>query len=324
MSPLSRRAVLAVGAGATAALGVGTLRASPAYATLPQPAIHPRADWARGLAPVSGLSREAEGDVRFLIVHHSESPNTDTVDAIPGRLRSFFGFHTGTKKWPDVAYNFFVDPFGGIWEGRTGSLAGPVRGDATGGSQGYAQLCCFVGDHGTRVPTDAAMTAMTGLLAWLADRYRIDLGAGRTIRFTSRGSNRWPKGAEVVTDPIVGHRDMSQTACPGDALYPLVRSRLLPDAQALLGRSGTASSTATPSPSGTAAPETSQAGSRTPRQAPTLAPPADAPTGMSAPTATTAPGTIERLGDLALPLGAGAAVLGAGVVAGAIVINRKG
>jgi hypothetical protein len=36
-----------------------------------------------------------------------------------------------------------------------------------------------------------------------------------TATFTSRGSNRWPAGATVKAATISGHRDTSQTACPG-------------------------------------------------------------------------------------------------------------
>jgi len=65
---------------------------------------------------------------------------------------------------------------------------------------------------------------MVALLAWLADSYAVDTAPGATARFTSRGSNRWPVGAPVTTSTIAGHRDMSHTACPGDASYELVKN----------------------------------------------------------------------------------------------------
>lgn len=222
---LSRRSLIA----ASALAPVGLLAGVPT-AQAAQPAIRPRADWAGSLAPRGEL--EDEDDVRFLLVHHTLTPNDDTAEEIPARLRSIFSFHTGTRGWADVAYNFFVDPYGTIWEGRQGSLARPVRGDATGGSQGFALLCCFVGDFTEQAPTDAAMTAMTGLLAWLARREDLDLGA--TVEFVSRGSSRWARGTRVTTPAVAAHRDMSTTSCPGDALYPLVASRLLPGARAAM------------------------------------------------------------------------------------------
>lgn len=314
MGRLTRRTLL-TGIGATAAIGgLGSGFVRPAAAAPTAPTIRPRADWAGGMTATGTLQTEADGDVRFLIVHHSESPNSERPGTVPGRLRSFFNYHTGTKKWPDVAYNFFVDPFGEIWEGRTGSLARPVRGDATGGSQGYAQLCCFVGDHNRSAPTPAAMDSMAALLAWLAGRYRIDLDAGKSITFTSRGSNRWPRGTEVTTDPIVGHRDMSQTACPGDALYPLVRSQLLPEAQRLSRTGDHQKPAPAPTVDGPTQPVETQEPS-TPSEPPAASTPA---TESAAPE-----GPLAALGGMAVPLGAGVAVLGGAVIAGGIVLAQK-
>ncbi|MGH2689561.1 MAG: peptidoglycan recognition protein family protein, partial [Actinomycetota bacterium] len=99
----------------------------------------------------------------------------------------------------------------------------PVMGDATGGSQGFAQLCCFVGDHRQVAATEAAQAGMIALLGWLADRYRVATDPGSTTTFTSRGSNRWRAGTLVTAPTIAGHRDMSRTTCPGEAAYALVR-----------------------------------------------------------------------------------------------------
>lgn len=248
---------------------------------VPRPPIMPRAEWAGSLEPVGAL--RAEDDVRFLLVHHTETPNTDPPGATAARLRGIFGYHTRDKGWPDIAYNFLVDRHGRIWEGRSGSLAGPVRGDATGGSQGHALLCCFIGDHTTTPPTPAAQTAMTRLLAWLADRHDIALDPGTTVRFTSRGSNRWPAGARVVTTPIAGHRDMSLSECPGDAAYPLIRSTFTPAAAAIVRRyRGAAAPSAAATPGGATsaaavAPSASASATSATSSAPTSAASAAAP-----------------------------------------------
>lgn len=211
-----------------------------------KPSIRPRADWADHTRRARGRLTP-ENDPSFLLVHHTESPTPTRRAQVPHAIRGFFDYHTGTKGWPDVAYNFFVDPFGGLWEGRTGSLAGPVRGDATGGSQGHAELVCFIGSFTREPPAGRALDAAAALLAWLAVRDGIDLSAGRTIRFTSRGSNRWPKGSSVTTWPVAGHREMSFTSCPGDALFPLLRKRLLPAARKILAATtDPASSSASP------------------------------------------------------------------------------
>jgi len=63
---------------------------------------------------------------------------------------------------------------------------------------------------------------MGAVLGWLAGRHGVDLADGARVQFTSRGSNRYAKGAAVDVATVSGHRDVSQTACPGDAAYALV------------------------------------------------------------------------------------------------------
>jgi hypothetical protein len=186
--------------------------------------IVPRAAWGKDL-PVRGpLVAERLEDVRFLLVHHSASTNEYGRDEVVSQIRGFYQRHTGPlKRWPDVAYNFFVDRFGGVWEGRSGSIDRPVKADATGGSQGFALLCCFIGDHRVSPPSVAARSAMISLLGWLGARYGIALRPGSKATFVSRGSNRWPAGRRVVTPTVAGHRDMSLTECPGNAAYVLVQ-----------------------------------------------------------------------------------------------------
>ena len=139
---ISRRAVLAGGAAVASAavLGVGgrahalSLPAAP-VAVGDGLAIWPRDAWAPG-PPVGPLAAE---EVRFLLVHHTAASTQHRASDVPGILGAMYRFHTGEKAWPDIAYNFLVDREGGVWEGRAGSLAGPVAADATGGSQGFAR-----------------------------------------------------------------------------------------------------------------------------------------------------------------------------------------
>jgi hypothetical protein len=159
--------------------------------------------------------------VKFLLVHHTATPNLSNET---DRLRSIFSFHTQARHWKDVCYQFFVGRTGLVWEGRTGSLAGPVVADATGGSQGFAQLVCLIGDYSKNAPSAAMQDSLVKVLAWMADRYEVDTSPGASTSFVSRGSNKWHKGVTVHTSTIAGHRDMTQTSCPGTAAYALLPS----------------------------------------------------------------------------------------------------
>lgn len=228
----------------------------PAAATPPRPTILPRSAWAEGLPPKKKLKTETP---RFLLVHHCAGANGVTSKAkVIKILRGYYQMHTTKKKWPDIAYNFLIDAKGRIWEGRAGSLDGPVRGDATGGNQGFDQKICLLGNFQKQQPTKAAYDSLIKLLAWLAAEYDIDVDKGRSITFTSRGSNRWRKGRKVTTYPIGGHRDMSLTACPGNAFYPRIRKKVLPAVRARVKKYATRRMV-TSATSGAPAAETSQA-----------------------------------------------------------------
>jgi N-acetylmuramoyl-L-alanine amidase len=312
---LDRRTFLAGGAALVAAAATGAMGAGAAAAGATQPlppvpvevapglTVLRRASWGADLAAPAGLPTEAPGDVRILLVHHSASTNDYGEAQAADQIRQFHALHTGPEKgWPDVAYNFFVDRFGRVWEGRAGSVDGPVIGDATGGNQGFSQLVCLIGNFVADPPTREAVEALTGVLAWLARREGVDVTPGAMTSFTSRGSNRWPAGATVETTTIAGHRDMSQTACPGDAAYALVRG----DLPALVAqRAGTTSPATAP---------------------PTTAPPTTAPPATAEPTTTAPPAsaTARTGGVAAAPTraaggddGPPAALLGAAAVTAA-------
>jgi hypothetical protein len=287
---VTRRGVLAGGAAVATATVLGSGRLAHAALALPAApvtvadglSIWPRDAWAPG-PPTGPIGAE---EVRFLLVHHTAAATQHRAAEVPGLLAAMYRFHTGEKAWPDIAYNFLVDREGGVWEGRAGSLAGPVAADATGGSQGFAQLVCFIGDFTGEPPSGAAVAAGTRTLAWLAQRYEVSTAAGATVSFTSRGSNRWPAGVNVTTPTIAGHRDMSTTACPGNAFYPYVRNGLQRDVHALRG--GTLS--APPGPA-TTAPATTAPTTAPATTAPATTAPATSASATTAPAATAAPTT---------------------------------
>ena len=222
--------------------------------------IMPREAWAAGREPTGPLAPEL--DVRFLLVHHTASSNGDDPVSV---MRSAYSFHTGPEKgWPDVAYNFFIDQFGVVWEGRAGSLAGPVEASATGGSQGFAQLVCLLGDFTSQLPTEAALVSLNRTLAWLAVRHGVSTSPGSTTQFVSRGSNKWPAGATVTAATISGHRDMSSTACPGDTFYPYLVANVPTEVTSIIGAVSTATvapAATTPQPPVTASTSTLQSSS---------------------------------------------------------------
>jgi N-acetylmuramoyl-L-alanine amidase len=260
-STYSRRDALSVAVVAVGVLAARRTGRSQSSAAPGEPigvaadlAIWPRNTWAQSRPPLGTMQPE---EVLFLLVHHTASGNEYSADQALDVMRQTYDFHTGPDKgWPDVAYNFFIDRFGRIFEGRAGSLAGPVTVDATAGSQGFAQLVCLLGDFTAVMPTPEALVSLRKVLAWLADRYGVDTTSDATVSFVSRGSNRWPAGTTVTASTISGHRDMSQTACPGDTFYPYVHDGLAADVSALRGQTQPLPTTTVPPVTTTSPPAT--------------------------------------------------------------------
>lgn len=259
--------------------------------------------------------------MRVLVVHHSVSTNDYGPDDVVGLIRGFHSFHTGAdKSWPDVAYNFFVDRFGRVWEGRTGSLERPVIGDATGGNQGFTQLVCLIGDFRAEPPTAEAQDAAVSLLAALADRYDIETTPSATATFVSRGSNRWPAGAPVTVPTITGHRALSSTACPGDAAAALLETEIPIRVQQVRGGTPSPDTVAEPV---TTAPEPSPAETTMPSTAEEALAPTTATTPATEGDAgvATAPASEGSGGGVRSPLLAGGVLALAGI--GAVIARRR-
>lgn len=322
---MSRRALLAGVVGGAA----GVLVARPALARpalplqLPTVTVAPgleivtRDGWAQNRPPRGEI--QVETDVRFLLVHHTAEPgnNYGPGDA-PVLLQSMYDYHTSPAKgWPDIAYNFLIDQYGVVYEGRSGSLIQASIPDATGGSQGFSQLACFIGNLDVQAPTDEARDSMDRVLAYLADRHDVDVTPGATTDFISRGSNRYPSGAAVHTKTVAGHRDMSTTTCPGDFAYAMVEDNSFA-ARASAVRQASATTTTVPPPTTTTVTEpTTQA---------TAAPAGDEaatpPDGGAAPAVTAK--TDEDGSSLLSPAAGGAAALGAAAAVALLLRRSRG
>ena len=179
--------------------------------------------WATANSGCASGPISASGGVKYAVVHHTVNANTYDADDVPAMLASIYTYHTGTNGWCDTAYNFIVDRFGRIWEGRSGGITKPiVGGHAQGfntGSFGVSFLGQFEpGASPTAAePSSQATAAAARLIGWKLGLYGIDPTG--TVSVTSGGSNRWPKGTVLTLNRVIGHRDVGYTACPGASLY---------------------------------------------------------------------------------------------------------
>jgi hypothetical protein len=186
---------------------------------VPAPPIVTRAQW--GADESLGNHDRSFATIRKIIVHHTAIDEPDPVKQIQAIQR----FHTQTRGWDDIGYNFLIDRAGTVYEGRwareyaAGELhdgedtsgRGVIGAHAAGfntGSVGIALLGTYSAAH----ITDAAMTSLVRTVAWKVGPRNLDPhGRDPYVQVSS--------GTTIVFDNIAGHRDVEQTGCPGDGLY---------------------------------------------------------------------------------------------------------
>ena len=177
------------------------------------PEILPRSAW-RAVTP-RATSYTAE--VNRVIVHHTATTNAYTADDVPRMLRSIQSYHRNTRGWRDIAYNFLVDRFGRIWEGRAGGVDQPVLGGHTQGFNTGSVGIAVLGDFQRVAAADEVIDAVSELAAWrLAVAGKPTTG---TVTAVSAGNAKYRSGQRVTFPVISGHRDNQVTSCPGQALY---------------------------------------------------------------------------------------------------------
>jgi len=179
-----------------------------------KPRIYSRAQWG-----ANERMRDAGSlnyyEVHAGFVHHTVNANAYTRDQVPGIIRSIYAYHTQTRGWSDIGYNFLVDRFGRIWEGRYGGVDRPVVGAHTLGYNDYAFAMSAIGNFETAQPTSAMLQAYGRLFAWKLSLHGIDAASTRQ------------KVGRDTFQAINGHRDAGSTACPGRYLYakiPTIRT----------------------------------------------------------------------------------------------------
>jgi hypothetical protein len=208
-----------------------------------------RADWGADES-ISGWARgdvQAFAPVQVMTVHHTAGSNSPTQD-YSATMRAIYSYHVQSNGWSDIGYQYLVDGYGRVYEGRSSGhtsrscltdggdgsdfahqsgtdqlVTGAHVGSMNSGNLGIALLGCFEATSacaGTTSPTAAAVDGLEGLLASLSTRHRLDPTG--TVHYVNPVS-----GDTRDVRTISAHRDWLATDCPGATLYaqlPAIRS----------------------------------------------------------------------------------------------------
>ena len=154
--------------------------------------------------------------IKMVFIHHTAGSNTYRESDSAAIVRSIYAYHTSARGWCDIGYNFLVDKYGNVFEGRRGGERRPVRGAHSGDYNVNTAGISLMGNFENAAPTAAMKNSLVRLVAWrLATSY---VPAEGTTGVAGKRFSR-----------ISGHRDAMQTACPGQVVYdwlPRLRARV--------------------------------------------------------------------------------------------------
>jgi hypothetical protein len=157
--------------------------------------------------------------VKMAFVHHTAGSSDYTRDQSDDIVRAIYYFHTQSRGYCDIAYNFLIDRFGMIFEGRAGGMGRPV---IPGSQMGFNTSTFSVATMGTWqdvAPPAATVSSLDRLLSWRLDVAHLPPNGYATMVSAGGSTTKYPAGTVVHLHLISGHRDTGITECPGDRLY---------------------------------------------------------------------------------------------------------
>ncbi len=143
--------------------------------------------------------------VKLLAIHHSALIVTGDPRPAAERMRALYKYHARNKGWGDIGYHFVVDEDGLVYEGRQGGTY-VVGGHAYCNNVGTIGIM-LMGNFELEMPSQAQAQGLQRLLDSLAREYGLDVR--NSVQFHGK----------TFATPIVAHRDLLSTLCPGYTLY---------------------------------------------------------------------------------------------------------
>lgn len=232
---VSSRAAASVGSldlslvdpGRSRADGLPAQPAATADSAAARPRIITRAQWGAD-ERLTCSDTSAHKRAFAAVVHHTAGSNGyRSVAEAMRQIRGDYAYHTKTRGWCDIGYNFVVDKWGNVYEGRRGSMTSARIGAHAAGFNTGTVGVSMLGNHSSVHPSTATQNAVASVIAWRLSTYDAD-PATRVNYIPGAGSPKLPRGRVVSVPRVMGHRDVALTTCPGNAGYRTlgrVRSR---------------------------------------------------------------------------------------------------
>jgi hypothetical protein len=170
-----------------------------------KPTVRSRKDWGAS-TKLGSTDHAVANEATVAVVHHSAGANDYDAQDVPAILRGIHTFHVEGRGWDDVGYNMFADKYGRLWEGRAGGLDKAIVGAHASGYNTGTFGISVLGSYEKKAPPQKTLDAVSGAIAW-----KLSLSG------TSADATSTVAGERLRT--VIGHRDVGDTSCPGEAFY---------------------------------------------------------------------------------------------------------
>jgi hypothetical protein len=204
---------------------VATTPLSAAQAAMASPGMVTRRGWGADES-LRSCSPSYSSSIRAVAIHHTAGTNSYSAGQGPSIVRGIYAYHTQSLGWCDIGYNFLVDRFGTIYEGRYGGIDRAVRGAHSGGFNDRTFGVAAMGNFEQVAAPSAMVRSIGRVVGWKLARHGADPYGSATLTSAGGGTAKYAAGSTVPVAAVFGHRDVGHTACPGVNLYsqlPVIR-----------------------------------------------------------------------------------------------------
>ena len=189
--------------------------------------IYSRAQWGADERLRSGTPKYS-ATIKTGFVHHTAGTNGYSEAEVPKILRAVYAYHVKGNGWSDIGYNFLVDRFGRLWEGRYGGITKAVIGAHTGGFNVDTFAVSALGNY-DKVAAGAADARLDRAADGMEARARTSATPTAPPCSPPRAAERRatppaPRSPSATSPATVTR---GSTSCPGSNLYaqlPTIRA----------------------------------------------------------------------------------------------------
>lgn len=152
--------------------------------------------------------------IKSIVVHHTDTSNwINSYDAI----KSIYKYHTLTRWWWDIGYNYLIWFNWEIFEWRAWwdytVWAHAIRNNRS------SVWVALIWKYGTEKITEKQYESLKKLTMYLGEKYWIDFNNFSDYHRDCTGNNCKFYIDTYIDSPLVWHRDVGNTSCPWEELY---------------------------------------------------------------------------------------------------------